>query len=192
MRVFPAKVHKAQTASQLPHTMQTEHRNSNHLAERTKLAAGLPACDAAETQLRQKDTALLSTLSFEHQTAVRAVGSSRGQGTVRDITVAENKSQVLVLTEEFAVDLGNAFVWVKEPTLRTALFWVTAQLIVVNSLPTFRDNLSVPSSRVKPRCVKTQTSAVLTFWTEFSVLSRPFSQILRDSFGTFCRSTACS
>jgi hypothetical protein len=90
-----------------------------------------PACGAAETRLRQKNTALLSTLSFEHQTAVHAVGSSRGQGTVRNITVVKNKSQVLVLTEEFAVDLGNAFVWVKEPTLRTALLWVTAQLVVV-------------------------------------------------------------
>ena len=31
----------------------------------------------------------------------------------------------------------------------TALFWVVTQLVVGNSLPTFRDNLPVPSSRVK-------------------------------------------
>jgi hypothetical protein len=113
------------------HTSTPSHLNSNHLAEQTNQAAGLPACVAAETRLRQKNTALLSTLSFEHQTAVHAVGSSRGQGTVRNITVVKNKSQVLVLTEEFAVDLGSAFVWVKQPTLRTALHWVTAQLVVV-------------------------------------------------------------
>jgi len=105
---------------------------ANHLAERTKQAAGLPACDAAKTQLWQKNTALLSTLSFENQTAVHAVGSSRGQGTVRNITVVENKSQILVLTEEFVVDLGSVFVWGKQgPTLRTALLCVTAQLVVV-------------------------------------------------------------
>lgn len=114
MRVFPAKVHKAQTASHLTRTMQTEHRHGNHLAERTKQAAGLPACDAAKTQLKQKNTALLSTLPFENQTAVHAVGSSRGQGTVRNITVVENKSQVLVLTEELVVDLGSVFVWGKQ------------------------------------------------------------------------------
>jgi hypothetical protein len=76
---------------QLPHTTQTEHLNSNHLAERTKQEAGLPACDAAKTRLRQKNTALLSTLSFEHQTVVHAVGSSRGQGTVKNITVVEKQ-----------------------------------------------------------------------------------------------------
>jgi len=33
--------------------------------------------------------------------------------------------------------------------MRTAIFWGITQRAVVNFLPTFRDNLSVPSSRVK-------------------------------------------
>jgi hypothetical protein len=70
--------------------------------------------------------------------------------------------------------------------MRTALFWVVTQRVVVNFLPKFRDNLSDPSSgfffyswtlNVGPtgcpetsgristtRCVTTQNSAVLSYF----------------------------
>jgi len=45
--------------------------------------------------------------------------------------------------------------------LRTAIFWVVTQRVVFNSLPMFRDNLSVPSSRVKnPRSFRTEASGL--------------------------------
>jgi hypothetical protein len=57
---------------------------------------------------------------------------------------------------------GNVHKGVKRiQMLRIAFLWTVTQRVVVNSLPMFRDNLSVPSSRVKnPRSLRTEASGL--------------------------------